>query len=507
MLEATMVNDLVDPEVSYQATILADALRHLPRGSAARYVPMSEAKWGEQVLAEETLPVLFNDVLQMSLCSPISDVEKEMANIFSKTIVQRCMTRMMASVVLAMFEVKLRKNTKTHQMDVAYDGRRLESMAKHVFLTSLLGNFRHCKPSSRPTKATRHALYRMAYSDFGDQWFRNWLRFGAHLFVFAFRDYLVHALTDHPSMQHHFDQLIRFESFATCTMYAMEEARQVFELQTALLRDSLEVDSQSNTELYDLVAHKVNYWHDKMLKLSYQRCETSITAGLSAVRKVIPLTAVPSLTAQQEATTVDVLEGDEVDDAIQNALAKANNLSNYFVDSPSTDLHEDVATGTEVGGALLHHIKQYLSEAQLDALQQVVKRAALLRTGSFQQCIDFFPCFGIHPQNVHFIRHIINAMHCGTINKQFQLKMFQTLHAKTVHGYVLTHLTAELLRETKALAIVRLLPHHIQQNQVKALQERWGLTEVNALIYNTTVFQYCAVCGHIYSVLAEFRSQ
>jgi hypothetical protein len=502
-----MVSDEVPSDVSYQATVLADALRHIPRSATNRYVQMSEARWHGQVLAEETLPILYNDVLHMSLCAPISEVDREMANIFSKTIVQRCMTRMMQSVVLAMFDVKTRRNARTKTDEIVYDGRRLDSMSKHILLASLLGNFRHCKASTRPTGATRELLYKMVFSNFGDQWSRNWLRFCAHLFVFAIRDYLVHAIQEHPSMLHHFNRFINFDSFASCTQYAMDEARQMLHVRNDLLRASLDVESQSNQELYSIVSSKIGYWHDKMLKLSYQRCETSITAGLSAIRKVVPLTAVTTASGVAGSSPVDNVEEDEVNDVIMSALSKANNLSNYFVASPTTELHNDAPTGTEVGGALLHHIRQYLTPQQLEALQTVVQRAALLRTNTFQNCIDYFVFLGVHPNNVHFAKLVINAMHCGTINKDLQLKMFQKLHSYSVHCYTLVHLTAELLREAKSMAIVRTLPHYIRENQIKALQEKWGLTQQRVLIESTTVFQYCAVCGHVYSVLAEFRSQ
>lgn len=168
----------------------------------------------EQVVFYDTLQCLHSRILDIATCDQVASVKSPFAQVLSKVIPQRCMTRMMYNVCKALFLVS----------------RALPGRLRQVLLCSLLGNFPHSRPSSRPSLPTRRVLYqllhfRLSDKHAGTQWFLRLFKNCTHVMEFALRDYLVAEVEDNPSMRAHMEMLFDWNAFRTCVEDAMGRIR------------------------------------------------------------------------------------------------------------------------------------------------------------------------------------------------------------------------------------------------------------------------------------------
>lgn len=458
---------------SLAAATTSDALRDVPYSSQFRNMPVFEAEW-DTVVHPLTLPNLQHEVFQVALCVPINSVTSKVCRVLSKTIVQRCMTRKFGSVCLHDFRVETNR-----KKEVVYDGRLVMVQIRQLVLCSFLGNYEHCRASTRPLREARKFLYDKMFhpaDEASTEWFYGFFRHCSHVIVFALRDYLVFAFNDNPSMKKHFGSLTSFDDFQGITCDAMDAVRCFFRDNQQLLRNS----TTTTTTMFEQLNRLIAPFHEKILKVSYKRMSASVIPSIVAVRKTLPMLCIPGIEAATESS-----EEDHDDDPLM------------------LDLTPDEPDNTE---AAPFNICSYIKQPQLNALRAIVERVVPLQHGVMRRCVGFFGFFGIPFSSVRYLQQVIQEIHEGSISSREEATRLRRLYRKDPHAYTLLQVTAELVREEQSIRITSLLPLHYWHNQIEAAQGRFGLQGTRCVVSTSMYFYFCSICDTVYSLVSEFNS-
>lgn len=483
--EVLMRDDERCREETYQAALLCDAMRFAsaPTPSTPHSLYYQNGL-GRRVVCPRTIPPLQSRIIDLVFLQAINTVKDPVTKLLNKAVNQRCMIRKFGKVALDVFKTS----------DEAVVTLRL------LLLTSLLGNYEHARPSSRPDPGVRAWLYKTFEGFLPDVWQTSFhLRLytvAPHLMLFVLREYLVYALDDDPALKAHYNTFANFDRFKTTVVQCMDEVRVWFarniqnersSLHAALWHPNRPAEVQYITKKPDWdEAHFftvlndtiLTRHHEALLKLSYKRPKDTIVTLLHGMRTAIPMVRRPGCAS---------LSTEEADDAMDEEPA---------VRDP------DAMTTLD--------LRPFVPPKQLEALNKIAdgamatfKNTALALVRS----LDALECCGISPDTTQHVKRLIRDMQSGVMNTKQYTQQLKALQKTEPHAYNLIQTLVELFREKQRVRIVCTLPVRYMQNQLKALKQRYGLKLHEPYVLKETVhFVYCPVCDSVYSLLRDFSS-
>lgn len=482
--EVIMRDDARCREETYQAALLCDALRFADKTSSPFLIYYQEGL-GRRVICPRTIPPLQSRIIDLVFLQAINTVKDPVTKLLNKAVNQRCMIRKFGKVSLDVFKTS----------DEAMVTLRL------LLLTSLLGNYAHARPSSRPDSAVRAWLYKTFEGFYADEWKTSFhLRLytiAPHLMLFVLREYLVYALDDDPALQAHYNTFADFAKFKSVVVQCMDEVRAWFASNVRNERSALhaalwhanrppEVSYVLKKPDWDeahffhvlnetiLVKH-----HEALLKLSYKRPKDTIATLLHGMRAAIPMVRRPGYTELKQAEAND-------------------------------DMDEEPVASREPDAVTTVDLRPFVPPQQLDALNKIAdgamatfKNTALALVRS----LDALECCGVSYDSTQNVKRLIRDMQSGIMNTKQYTQQLKSLQKMEPHAYNLVQALVELFREKQRVRILCTLPMRYMKNQLRALKERYGLKLNEPYVLKETIhFVYCPVCDSVYSLLRDFAS-
>jgi hypothetical protein len=453
----------VSSTTSYTAAVQADRL--------LLTVPAGEP---DVVVCEQTLRCYHRRMILLATCEQIASVKSRIAYIMSKTIPQKCMTRKFGAVCMNLFA----------------QSRDTERKVKQLLLCSLLGNYRHCSPDSRPIADARLRLYYLLDIHAEESaWFRSLFQQCGHVVAFAIRDYLVYAIEDNPSFVQHMNQMFDWQEFRTIVTNTMDRVRRYISFSVRIsqtgARPAPFTESSSGAVSHVLCSdlHSiVNPAHDRLLTICYKRWNSNIASALTSAAKLLPLIPIAGPAASVAATAaVDAADSDDEDE------------------------DDEVVESQDANDVVVQDWQPFVSPVQYQAMKKLVLRLLPTKSNVLFRAACFFPCFGIPVRVSSMTCDVIRQIQNGDSDTKTQRRLLQDLRETDRHAYNLLHVTSQLIHEIENFTFLRTLPVHYFRHQIDAVQRRFGLPS-GKLLDSALVFRYCKVCDRVYSLLCDFHS-
>jgi hypothetical protein len=516
MAEDAMCNDALPSEQSYQAALLLDAMRFVPAGlpSTVHYYLYARM---DRVACTGTLPPLTSKITDIAFLRSIYDVKDPLIKLLNKTIPQRCMIRKFGKVAIDAF----RSSEET------------TAVVRQMMLVSLLGNYEHARPSSRPTREGREILYALLdgygrRENWVSSFFFRMFHLCSDLIAFGLREYLVWALDDVPAMRSHFDTFSDYNGFRGVVVQCMDEVRAFFAthlcnraspLFAALQRSAsfqcecplLDADAmlleahffeQLNTNILDR-------YHERMLEKSYKRPNTTLVSILRTVRKMIPMVERPDYVPSVQRAGADE-DDDDMDEEDDDADAEDGDADEEKIAHRRRPRKRAKKSSEDAKQQTAFDLRPYVPPKQQEALSKMVDRALLVSTSPSQALVaslDMLQCCGVSSDVTEDVKRVVKDIQTGSVSTKQYTTQLRLLQTKFPHAYNLVQATAEMVREKQRIRVVMDLPFHFTRNQIASIRQRFGLREDSLGLPESAVyFVYCPVCNRVYSLLRDFDS-
>jgi hypothetical protein len=465
-------DDSISPHTSFRATVALDSI-------------LMKDDW-HHIISYQTIPCFDRSLMLMATCDQVATVKNTFAFIMSKTLPQKCMMRKFSIVCMK----KLEKDA------------HLEEKIRQLLLCSLLGNYLHCTPSSRPCAAARRVLIEALHYKRKTTpkmvWFRSLFRQCGHLIGFALRDYLIYAVEDNPSLHDHMKQLFDWDQFRSSVIHTMDRVRSYFDFSVRVNRspfaESLENTSPASQKaLHADLRTIVEPAHDRLLAVCYKRYNHSVISALSSLRKKIPL--FPLSSSSSSSSSDDMRIEKHTDSDSENEDEDDNPKAQADDEEEAEDDEED------------EDLSQYVSKQQYSVLNEVVQRLISVRVNVMARMVSFFVFLGVSEQMVGYVREVVHLLQDGSLTTRGQERLMEQLASRDRHAYNLLHVASALLHERQRCCVLRQLPIHYFQNQLEAVQERFGMKVNGGKVLDTPLlFRFCQVCDRVYSLVRDFHS-
>lgn len=514
LAEEAMRNDTLPPEQAYQAALLLDAMRFVPRGLPSLVYYYSYARM-DRVACTDTLPPLTSRIADIAFLRSIYDVKDPLIKLLNKTIPQRCMIRKFGKVAIDAFRSSEETTATVRQM----------------MLVSLLGNYPHARASSRPVRDGREILYALLEGygrreNWVSSFFFRMFHLCSDLIAFGLREYLVWALDDVPAMRVHFDTFSDYNGFRDVVVQCMDEVRAFFgthlcnrasPLFAALQRSAvfqcecpiLDADAMLlEAHFFEQLNNNIlDRYHERMLEKSYKRPNTTLVSILRTMRKSIPMVERPDYVpvVRSEDAELDANVNEPDDDQDDNPAAEEEErIAHRRKPRKRARISEESKQETAFD------LSPYVPPAQQDALSKMVDRALHVCTSPSQALVvslDMLQCCGVSPEVTEDVKRVVKDIQTGSVSTKQYTTHLRALQAKFPHAYNLMQALAEIVREKQRIRVVMDLPFHFTRNQIASIRQRFGLGENSlALPESAIYFVYCPVCNRVYSLLRDFDS-
>jgi hypothetical protein len=290
------------PELSLQAALLLDSVRHCP--GEQLLVPVSECLHGD-VCSELHISIRNQHVraLELSFFSSLSQVDSPLHLFLSKVINQKCQVRMFEEVM------KSKLSDPNHPT--------LAKQVQELVLCSLLGNYSASDPASRPVTAVRDVLYDLLRPVFKPApWLLLLLNHCRVVVLFCLREAVVFAVDDQPAVERQLNEFVHFQQFRSIVTSAMAVLRRHVAVMLQTPGSSLYAasvlgeESTANSRWVTEIQFLMQPYSAALLKIIYRRPKQSFRQFLLALSNskqaatsgpVIPrLVSVPEIQALRQ---------------------------------------------------------------------------------------------------------------------------------------------------------------------------------------------------------------
>jgi len=430
---------------------------------------------------------------------PLSVIKDPLTRLLAKGVNQKCMIRLFGKGALKTFK----------QSEEALVTVRM------WLLCSLLGNYSHVRPSTRPKSPGRRILYDWlgGYEpcDFkrGSP-FLSLTKLCPHLILFVCREQLVYLMGDIPALRVHFDTFSDYNQYRDIVVDCMDEIRgwvsSHLELPCSPIHAFLK--GEENAEFFQVIIDILEYenrnnphqehsnphsrisrcvsrcYHKRLCEINYKRPNSNVMSVIRSLKSskkkedVIPMVEMPGYTHQEsKAPVLEDLVDDDEDEEEEGQRCTAFDFSPFLPPD---------------------HVKA------VDKVISALLESSLTPSQAFYCCIDVFEACGLTVQQTAFVKNLVRDLQTGAVSKKPCEMRFRALQRKLPHAYNLLQAAAELMREKQRFRLICTLPLDIAQNQLKAVQQRFG-TQDGEYLSDSLLFYFCPICDCIYSLLRDFN--
>jgi hypothetical protein len=515
-VDVLLLREAVRIRSDHSLCLMADSMRHV-NSLTHRTISMSGGCWWQSAINCVTMIDMQSELHNASFFSSISTNSKNpLTHLLSKCINVKCQIRKFSSVALdRMREPQPPKHSaRNKEPTPAFtrarrNARRTVGAIRQMLLCSLLGNYPHCNPESRPPLEARRVLYDI-FQDNTEQhhhWVMALIKNCDELLLNAMRDYMIYAIDCNPVLSRHLDPLMHLRKFRLIVNATMDRVRMYFHFavqRTSCLTKSLEAAGfeQYAPEVHKQINDHIAFAHDSILRISYHKPKLQIHDLLVGERLGYPLVAVMS-DSDLETPRTDADACDDDDDEDEGAgITKAIRMCQ----SSTTSSKRVKRTKDQSRLSIL----SYISPEQYKALNDVVIRERPLDAAVMSRTIPWLEHFGVSQHTIGYIEQLIQHYHNQTMNQQNIKKKLRELHRFQPHAYNLLQVICELIKEKQEHLVIHQLPADYALNQIAACQNQFAdlqLHDSNSLPTCVTDFVYCRVCETVYSLLRDASSQ
>ncbi len=471
--------DKVTASYSFTATILRDACHLSPNDSS--FPSIDSLPW-KRIISPLHLPCLQNEISRMSFCVSMTH-KNNLIYLLSKTINKRCMTRMFQDVCISVFQ----------------NDEECANIVKMMLLISFLGNYRHSTPSSRISDIrVRLELYQRLWHERGKwkDWFMELVYRAPYMVEFCLRDYLVFHIHDNPSLAKHLSMLFNLDHFCRIVEKATSFIRKILELNLFLHLDVAHLGVQLQTQLKP--------FHEALLKVSYRVPKTTdeVISYLVSLRlKQVPLNI-------QEVKKEVQIQEEEDDLAMAD---KASLILDVLAQKePANSLIEEEEEVSVDYKALeaAHEGKLSIKPKTLRELSDLVQKIAPTRRDAFLFLISLFPQLGASTTNTNTLHQLMIDFILGGLVADHIPNALLTLRCNEPLIYELLQITVDLMKYHTRIVLVRTLPPHMLEAQIRVLQEGSfrNLKGTNHALYDACDLVICSTCSTACSMVSDFSS-
>jgi hypothetical protein len=115
--------------------------------------------------------------------------------------------------------------------------------------------------------------------------------------------------------------------------------------------------------------------------------------------------------------------------------------------------------------------------------------------------------FGVAESTVAVLRQFVRELQEGGLTTDQQEKGLRALALHDQHALNLLYVAADILRDIQEFTYIRILPVHHFENQIAAIQTRYGLpADATKILESPLYLRFCKVCNKIYSLFRDHRS-
>lgn len=493
------------------------------------------------VVCQDTMEPMFDKLQMAAFFIPISQVTDRLALLLTKGIPCKCYTRQTKKKRgIGMDEeedsqtkelTKLKKklaSAKSPQLKKfitkeIHDIYHTQRTLYHWIACTLLGNYRHALPSSRPNRRScRQFIYDEFVSSPVGGLARDLVKYCKSLVYFAVREYTVYALHELPGFRKQIHKsLFDVEHYERVVLDACNSFR-------VLLTS---IQDWTNTQMIfgRIEQHFVSY--RKNLQ-QFQRPFDSIFKDLTRVRTTIPLVPLNGHRQLIKSNNVDLTMGYTNDDqnsdddeetegfnplekqytirhlrafATRDAIKKKNTMRKETSLNPFDYMpHDHVRFMHDV---IHHHVIQSISTTLGYCLVDTL-------FWFMQPCI-VGACLGIQYEVCERVLKLLSLLHqrvfssgegvTKRIYSETQKKsQIKNLAESEPYAYNVIQCCIDTIVRVSKFAVVGWLPSHYRHNQTRALQASYP--ELTGGIHDlATCLIYCKYCGKIDTKIRSFN--
>ena len=164
-------------------------------------------------------------------------------------------------------------------------------------------------------------------------------------------------------------------------------------------------------------------------------------------------------------------------------------------------------TSKRSNNIVLPNAQSMIGEARLQRLQSIIQIAAVTRDDCLQLVVNLFPLFGVEVCHARLLLGTLNEYRLGCINDcalPLHLKMIRTASRL---AYDMLQISVDLIKHYSRVKLIRKLPAHMIEGQMLAAQNAIpGLAKTEYGLYDSSEFVWCSICGAVYSMVRESKS-
>jgi hypothetical protein len=469
-------NTELSPALSLAATLVLDAARSLEEG--VRFVEWDKLDW-KLPLSVLSLPCLQQEVFRMAFCSAMTQ-KSHIVYLFSKTILQRCMTRKFGGVCVRTFK----------------ESPQTCEVVKLIVLACLLGNYEHSKADTRPEPRVRDKLYDLLLDNQHrpehHEWFITLVTTCPYLVEFAIRDFVSFHIRDDPAFARHVACLFDLDNFYLVVSKTTEMIRTRVALHFTL-------GTPTDQMCTDLTS-ALQPFHTALLALSYRLPKTraDLLTALTSMRESLPISR-----KQDEPTATSSEKNEEEDfDKIQEQLGVIN-----IKGGEQTLLARDEdEVPVKAEPSVLKVAREVLGDDRFDRLDEWVRTIAPTRRDAVPCLVSLFPLIGVKVASANKILHLIEEFRIGSMNVH-ALRQLKLVREEDPLAYDVLQIMVDLIKQHTRVVLVGRLPAHVIEGQFKAVQNQFKqLVDSQYAVMDAFDFVWCSVCDALYSMVREFKS-
>jgi hypothetical protein len=497
--EQLMYDETIDDDevLRFHAITIVDSLRDIPRQtSEQRFINIDTYNSKKkQAFTYVTMKYMHHNVMNgyyfTQMCSNNSH---PLQYLLTKVMNQRCQTRLYENVALR----KMKEDPT------------LITTLQEIVCVSLLGNYAHVKPSTRPSIPVRYRLYQI----FIDQavryrdWFLLVVTHCNHLLLYTLRQYVCFAVHDAPGFYEHIEQLTQISALQTITLDACKILREYFNTHlcepTSSLYASLEAVHTMSVMEYNTLdrSHYVFRWmyelqqllttHKKAVtEINYRRAPDDLSKFVIGCRNKFPLVMLPNQRLKGEQKLMQ-----DVEEKKLAFIASYMGASKQRQQQLQLEFDEENEDNDDAKRVL--NIDWYVTKQQCQLLNQ------LMQTHSVDNVIALFPRLGCSIYATNILISFREIFKIGILSQDKIKSYLGRIRSQFPHAYNLLQLSSEIARDQRSLKHIAELPLHYTLNQLTAIQHRFQSN--NTLIKSALTMVYCDICGTDYSLRRQFKS-
>lgn len=490
-LQHTFHNNDIPTSFSYAATLTLDAcLMSSPNNNYNNNYNYNDVSW-KSIMSPVHFPCVQNDIHNIAWCQNM-DQKNPFVYLMTKTVVQRCMTRKFNIVALRIFR----------------DSLQTCAFFKWILLLSLLGNYDFNLPSSRPLSQCRKMLYdRLMHQDHlcqNHHWFVFLVRHCPYLIEFAAREFLCYHIKNDLSLQKHVNLFIPVDQFLSVVIQAMNLVRQRFALHISLSSSLFMICQDIQIMLYS--------FHSALLSMSYRvpKSMSDILSHFTSIR-------------ESEVT----MSGEEEKVNERNERNERNEEEKEKEEEMIHNKKKNRGRGGG-GGGRHRHYKQTVVENKFTAFataKKILKPEVLETLLSWVRCavtrrqrdalyrvMELFPLLGASYLATKNLRNVTADYVLGSINRTAFPVTLREIQRQDTYLYNLLNITVDMFHIFQRITVIKVLPVHIVNAQIRALKKNLCLAEeeekekTDSFVYDTVLeLVWCPICDQICTVFRTFQ--